>query len=198
MAVLERVVAVLLPVAYADERRVHEQVVGVGHFYPADVYVLAVPEGLLRVGYLDILEGEALDLAKHLWGLDAGVLHDALLGVPDGGTGAGGEHRVGDVEAHGVPEGILALESATLRPDVRAALQSRLTGMKRHVVKSQMMLGKEWTLSAEFLVLYYGHISVYWKGFLYFPANCLAKRPKNLTSSMKYLLNMRRGSLRKR
>ncbi len=90
-AILEGIVALLMPVFDADVVGMHEKIVGVCHFDITDIDIGAMPESLFSVRDVYIAQNNAVHFSEHLWRVNLSVGHLKIAGIPQCGAGAGGE-----------------------------------------------------------------------------------------------------------
>ena len=117
-AVLESIVAVMNIVGDINVGRMHEEIIGMIGRHVPEFDIAAVPKRFHRVGEFYLLEVDIFHVAEHLRRVDSGVLHAHIVGVPDGGAGAGRKAAALEHHMFGVPEGVFAFKEAFSGSDV--------------------------------------------------------------------------------
>ena len=153
LAVLERVVAIESQIVDLDIAAMHEDIVALVDLNILERDILAVPKSLGSMERLDILETESVHVAEHLWGLDDGIRHDHVAGVPDGSACSRGEMTVGNRDIITFPERVLALETAVGDGDIAAFLERTLAEMYGDILELNVVLDIERAFAFKFLIL---------------------------------------------
>ena len=96
----------------------HEEIIGMIGRHVPQFDIAAVPKRFHRVSKVYLLEVDIFHVAEHLRRIDLGVLHAHIVGVPDGGAGAGRKAAAFERHMFGVPEGVFAFKDAVSRSDV--------------------------------------------------------------------------------
>lgn len=138
LAILERIVAIEAEIGNFDILAMHEKIVALVDLDILELDILAVPESLGSVEELGAVEGHAIHLTEHLGSLDDGIGHDEIARVPQSGSSALGEMAIGDGEAVGAPERILALETAVDSLDIACLLERALTSMDGDILETKV------------------------------------------------------------
>ena len=86
-----------------------------------------LPEGLVGIHDVDVLQLDVAHLAEELRTVDTTTAHDEVVRIPDGRTRSLGEIAVLYECSVNVPPGVLAIEAAMARLHVLALLDGRLT-----------------------------------------------------------------------
>ena len=150
-AVLKGVVPLVAIVANADVVRVQEKIVAFGDVDVFKIHSAAVPEGFGGVRHFDASQSDIFRVAEHFRGVNYGIRHKKVLGVPDGGATSGREEGMGDFKAVCVPERILPFKSTVFRLHVLYVLQRGFPSADCDLAHHSVSDGEKRTLSAEFL-----------------------------------------------
>ena len=126
----------------------------------ADHHIAAVPKRFHRVGEFYLLEVDIFHVAEHLRRIDSGVLHAHIVGVPDGGAGAGRKAAALKRHMFGVPEGVFAFKEAVSGGDVFHVLQGGFARVNDNVVELRAAERKKRALTAVFDILEDLHLFV--------------------------------------
>ena len=81
-AVLEWIVAILMPIFDADIVGVHEKIIGFINRYIADINIWAMPERFLCIRNIDIAELDTVHFTKHFRSVYLSVSHLQISRIP--------------------------------------------------------------------------------------------------------------------
>ena len=150
-AILERIIPVLHVILDPDILTVQEKVVGTVRPNVFQVHVTAMPQRLLRVRNLHVLEPDTVHLAKHLRRLDPGVAHAQIARIPQRSAGSLRKKTFPYDKAVVMPERIFSLEATPHGLDVTALLERRLARMNGHVLQTEVARGEKRAFASEFV-----------------------------------------------
>ena len=128
-----------------------EKVVGTVRPNVFQVHVTAMPQRLLRVRNLYVLEPDTVHLAKHLRRLDPGVAHAQIARIPQRSAGSLRKKTFPYDKAVVMPERIFSLETTPHGLDVTALLERRLARMNGHVLQTKVARGEKRAFASEFV-----------------------------------------------
>ena len=135
----------------------HQEVIALLDFHVFQVHAAAAPESLGGVGDADSAQAQVRHLAEHLGGLDKRILHQQIAAVPERGAGTLGKHAVTDGKGVAAPERVLAFEPAVFGLYRSGLLESRLAGVYRDILETDVPLAVKGPLAPVFFIAYYFH-----------------------------------------
>lgn len=151
-AILERVVAVEGKVVNLNILAMHEDIIALVNLHIREFDVLAVPKGLGGMKELDIAQLNAVHVPEHLRRLDNCISHQQVARIPESGTTTLREEAVINFETVAAPEGVLALEAASVRLNVARLLEATLALVDGNILKSEVGSAVKWALALELFI----------------------------------------------
>ena len=137
--VLEHVLAVAFQPVHVDVVAEHERIGTVMQFQVLDADMVASPEHFVGVVHLHVFYVYLVHLAEHLGGVDDGVFHFQMVGIPQGRAASHVEITAFDGEAVNVPKRVVPFKAAVRGHDVAAFLDGGFPGPDGHVVQMEVV-----------------------------------------------------------
>ena len=132
-AVLEYIFRVALKSVYIDILGEHEWISSIVEFYVLQFQAIYLPESLISICDVDVLQIQILHFAEELRPIDGAVFHHHIITIPDGRTAFWGEVAVCDKRTVHMPPRVFAIKLGMVAFYVLAALDARFAVCNRNI-----------------------------------------------------------------